>query len=1239
MGISESDDDHLSPMARFQQSHGVQEPSTEATYESASPVSSRSGLSTISKSSGGSRTPGRYPGSMRSQGMTENTYISAGSSLQTSTIGRREVDTYSMGYSLGSTSMASSKSRHRPSRLRNEIPRSPDDNRVHDLFKYTRTRLSDIPYKRPIAADNSRLMNDDLRRQMLYTIFGWHQDVEDLIRDEMSRHPAGSASRILLAKWLGDIEIDILTASSENMSSSDWMLLALSGIGGQASQHKLGRAYVQRLLESGDVHVAVTIMLGMGDHNDAIEVYSSHKRYMEALILTCLAYPSVWERQAAIIRKWGEWAVQHGQQPLAIRCFACTDQESSEPWSSPSAAQLHFQALTPSIPEVLSPPLSPPGVQRGPQRSIAKTSALKLITSFGDPSQKSKFYSQGDGGQTPLAAGPTPIAESAVSPGASHDATTAFLRPSNNSRFNTPTSARPTNSRGRLPSIGESGADQIRQALRSRKQSVGEASQPEPQRQGHTRTYSQEKDTLAVGNSLQRAATASPMMVRDKIRKENRHAEHERPPSPNREMMTKLQQARSDRRNGSRDRIPLGVNLKIKPMETKDIPEVTSPDQSIDSSTRYHWPTRRRGAGSVASSVTSTSSAGRGLRGQTRHRDDYINSLDAAQHYSKRARSRHGSKERTRDTSRSRHTSRERKPRSREASEERGRASSRMWAKPKRSPTSPIPMSPEDLAILSTPRFSERGEPLTVRKVTDPKAKPSSRASSRSGRRRSPDGRPRPPALDIRGRSQSRGGSQIRSPSSPLPLSATTPHYHGSEDEEDYQRAMQEREIFRAKHSKSAGHSLNSPTTTRRERSESRRREAFEVVDTLKPLAFHGRAASTEHAGDLRKMKDERQRKKELAARELEERRRSLAKRPQAPVIPHPDQFSPRFPRIGIEATEEQAPENYPIRSATAPPRSLQARGGQTIGLPATPKAMRLMFEAEQHSQASPALPSVPSIPASFAQRSSPKFAPRRSPEIEDDHQLVTEAEREPEILLPTLTLLPSTVYQPPMRPMIPRSMSAPIPDEPSAKRYARKGSTVEMPGIDEVVQNQRRRSQEDQLPPPPPPAPPMLRELQHLAKPPPPPPAPLPHARRPSAGGALSSGMIEIVMDDDDEESGPMIAVPNDYMVPVIPPPAPRSAKGHNRGRSQGDGSISGKFSKATERLRSASRGKKEATRIRSPPIEAPYESIPMPSHLLRSPIQTVPPPVSYDQDAVRSPVDAKGKHLSTGLHRSEMF
>ncbi|KAF4496706.1 hypothetical protein FAGAP_7130 [Fusarium agapanthi] len=1140
----------------------------------------------------------------------ENTYILAGTSIRSSAIGNtRDLDTYSMGCSLDTTSvpsMASSGSRRRPSRLRNEVPRSPDDNKVHDLFKFTRARLSDIPYKHAMGANSARLTNDDLRRRMLNTIFGWNKEVEDLIRDEMSRYTQGSPSRILLAKWLGDIDPNIMKTNSENMTSSDWMLLALSGIGGHTSQQKLGHTYVQRLLEAGDVHAAVAIMLGMCDHNDAIEVYISYKRYMEALILTCLSAPSVWERQAAIIRKWGEWAVQHGQQQLAIRCFACTYQESTEPWSSPSAAQLNFQTLTPSIPEILSPPLSPPGVQRGPQRSITKTSALKLITSFGDQTQKSKFFA-GDGGQTPIAAGVTPIADSAGSPAFSHasnnEATTAFLRPSNNSRFNTPVSAR---GRRRLPSIGEIPSDLNREALRSAELSAV-AYDYEP-RSGHARTPTG-NDNMIMGTALQRAATASPMMMREHAQRVVQPSEGDFPPPPDQATM---QQASRNHRNGSRDRILVGVNLQMHPGLAHD--DITSPEQSVTFSTRYHWPTRRRGPASVTSSVTSASSAGRSLRHQAvRNREDYIHSLGAANHYTKRQCSRQRSHSRTQDASRSRPGSRERTSRSREPSEERGRVSACNWPKEKRSPISAIPVSPEDLLNRRTPRHGQDAEPNTVRKASGSTVKPKSRNSSRGSRRRSPEGRSRPPALTLQGRSQGGESSAQRSPSSPLPLSAVIHHYQSSGDKEDYKAPMTAQLEFRNKRSRSSSQGLGSPVLSKQDASEHRRRANSEITNFDGSISIHDRAATTERASDLKQMKDERQRKKEQAARELEERRKSLAKRAQTPSIPHPSEFSPAL-AITVETPEPKPlPDDIPPRSATEPPqRSMYARNGPVIGLPATPRAIRLIIEGNHDQSGSTPRPDVPSIPAGFTQRYSPETSPQQSPE------------RQEPVAEPSLTLLPSTVYQPPARPPIPRSMLAPIPEEPNQRpaRFARKNSVGR---IEEVVPGQRRRSHEDPMPQPPPPsALPVLKELRHLASPPPLPPAPLQHAQRHQQAGAVASDVIEIAMDGD-LSSG-------NHQASEACPRAPASHRSHNRGRSIGDSSsISGRIHKATERLRSASRSRKEY--VRSPPFEAPYESIPMPRQMKS------PPPVSFNPDVLRSPIDCRNKHLSTGLNRNEMI
>ena len=84
---------------------------------------------------------------------------------------------------------------------------------------------------------------------------------------------------VLLSNWLGDVDPDVMTTVvSDTMTTTDWMLLALSSMGAQ--QKKLAQAYVSRTLAQGDIHTAASILLGLGDHNDAVEVYVSHKFYM-----------------------------------------------------------------------------------------------------------------------------------------------------------------------------------------------------------------------------------------------------------------------------------------------------------------------------------------------------------------------------------------------------------------------------------------------------------------------------------------------------------------------------------------------------------------------------------------------------------------------------------------------------------------------------------------------------------------------------------------------------------------------------------------------------------------------------------------------------------------------------------------------------------------------------------------------------------------------------------------------
>ncbi|KAK3946098.1 hypothetical protein QBC46DRAFT_414819 [Diplogelasinospora grovesii] len=1356
--LSEEEGDHMSPLARLVKG----EPDADIDkYRTMSPVSSRS-RSSVSISSSSSQTParGNYPASAVSRSMTENTYISTGSSLQSSVApynnnqrDRRERDSYSTSSSISMSSASQYRSRHKPSRLRNEVPRSPEDSKVVDLFKFTKSRLTDVPFKAPYTG-GAHLTNDDLRRQMLSSVFGWNKEVDDLIRDEMSRHPLGSTSRILLAKWLGDISTDIMEMGSENMTSSDWMLLALSGIGGQASQHKLGRAYVQRLLESGDVHAAATIMIGLGDHNDAIEIYISHKRYMEALLLTCLFFPATWERQEAIVKKWGEWAVQHGQRELAIRCFACTGRESSDPWTSPSAQQITFPSIGQNMSDLLSPPMSPPSMSLGPQRSVAKNASLKLITSFGGPQAKAKFFA-GDDGKTPIAAGVTPILDSALSPGGHGEPATAVLRPGNRSQFATPASARPVQgfNRGRLPSIGETPADHSRDLLTAIEMGPRDpyaALHIQKQKPAEYHDLPSKPQTLDVP----RASTASPMMMKGGSRKP------QPPPSPSPAAVAALMET-SKRRNGSRTRIPEGLDLSLPVFNESMHDEVTSPDQSVASSARYHWPSRRRGPGSVASSATSASAASsvansvasrhRGHHQQGKSLDDYIHSIEGSQssrHGTQRATSRDG-RRRGREHSRSRRTDRD------DESQDRGRGSSRGYTPKggKRSPKSPVPMSPEDLINLATPRedemqMQERHEregqpplidvsshdepeqPSTVKKMTDSRretsrARASSRATSRTrrgesreGRRgesrhRSPDrlaerrGNRQPPALELRGRSSTREGSMMRSPSSPLPMAAAAQQYSNSEDEEDYRQALQAKEKFRRRTGRSTSRGPRDPaspgsvqssawgresTTTAgtarersdRERSESQVRKTSERRGVVPaPLATPAPMQLVANkAGDLKVIKDERQLKKEAAARELEERRKSLARRPSAPPILHPDELSPAPTRTpgfdgltnrataspAFQQTQQPAAatdeillpsstfvptfraKDLPQRSASVDPmsagsaRSMYAnRGGSGqphIGLPATPKAMRLVLESDSSklAQHNP----MPPIPSTFAQTSPPltgysnQPSPKRmSPKRSEHPEVIPEVE--PPLKSPAL-LLPSTVYTPPppatTRPPIQRSASAPprdlSPPQGSSFSNLRGGHVQRKPSIGgegghSSMMPARRPSVDagniPPPPPPPPPAPPMLKELQHLAVPPPPPPAPLPHqAGKPPVVYGGSSGLIEIVMEGDDEK-------PQEPAESNVVPPQPTSTRnGHHRGRSSIDNSIGARLSRATERMRSASRNRTRdgntsniagLSRTKSPEIQvlAPYESVP-----------SMPQQLSYQQqlqmrDQMRSP------------------
>ena len=299
----------------------------------------------------------------------------------------------------------------------------------------------------------------------------------------------GSQNAVLLSKWLNDDpeHMAAMIGAGGTPSSMDWMMLALSGLGGQAQTKKIGQAFVEKMLAKGDIHSAATILLSLGDENDAIEVYVTRNHFMEAILLACLLRPDDWQRQSFLVRRWGEHVVENSQQHLAIRCFSCTGVEPSEPWTSPTAqravnfpGEQTFVDEEPSGTQMLPPrsrfleaptpvampappaPFSSPGQ---PTRMTTKNSALRLITSFTPIVTASDYRFPGlkSDDRTPTQGpGVTPIAESAIGGSALTPGGLGSYRLNNARSLNAYSGRTPTPGgyvRQRLPSIGETPID------------------------------------------------------------------------------------------------------------------------------------------------------------------------------------------------------------------------------------------------------------------------------------------------------------------------------------------------------------------------------------------------------------------------------------------------------------------------------------------------------------------------------------------------------------------------------------------------------------------------------------------------------------------------------------------------------------------------------------------------------------------------------------------------------------
>jgi hypothetical protein len=179
---SEGEGNIMSPLEKIAQEMDQLEEERRDRLGPLSPVSSRGSQS--SRSSGGSGRAPRYrydkpswgARSSKSSGGASGTVFSSGTSSH--------VGTSRESISIRSTSSAAS-SRYGNSALRKEVLRSPDEAKKTqdmDLFPFTKARLTDVPF-RPTELGPERTP-DDLRLNMLKVVFGWDNDIDELIRDE-----------------------------------------------------------------------------------------------------------------------------------------------------------------------------------------------------------------------------------------------------------------------------------------------------------------------------------------------------------------------------------------------------------------------------------------------------------------------------------------------------------------------------------------------------------------------------------------------------------------------------------------------------------------------------------------------------------------------------------------------------------------------------------------------------------------------------------------------------------------------------------------------------------------------------------------------------------------------------------------------------------------------------------------------------------------------------------------------
>lgn len=996
---------------------------------------------------------------------------------------------------------------------------------------------------------------------------------------------------------------------------SDWILLAFSQMGGQAQTNRVAETLVQKLLEMGDIHTSATILLGMGDSNDAIEVYVSRHHYMEAILLTCLLMPADWQRQSYLVRRWGEHVVSHSQQQLAIRCFMCTGAEPSEPWTSPAAQQAASFAemmsrrspiTSPepySNPASVLPPNSRPKSGAG-TRLPAKTPSLKLITSFEDqPSQKFRFPGLKSDDRTPTnAPGVTPIAESAVGESALSPGGLGSYRLNNIQSLNHTMGSRsgtPAFTRGRLPSIGETPVDVQPPTFASKaSQEIAVVSDSDDSRQSENEQNGDD-DPFILLSSARYVPDHKPSPQTAVQGTSDQFATVKGLPSPSPGVFEALKekQRHSHSRSVSSDKKPDGLQIDIQPESSRT---VAADESEIVSSAR-----------SAASTLNSFSSA-RSPSVSGRSIDQYISSLGEANFHAKhRDQHRHDRPRRNTDDTVSQGT---RKHRSRNTSENRGRHENRYIP-----PAEQSPSSSEDLARYNTRTPNQDGAGKHSSKKGSRVRKPSSRTSSENRRNRSAS---RNTASRVghkndasgRGRSMDRLGSKVRYPSSPsaaTPVGGHNPFQDGN-FEDPLRLVAGDRERLRSRQRSSSRRPEDgvpqpqpSPEPRRlrtRSRSHQNLEDAANAPDSaqvtngvhqagrnLDPAAMSAEETQSASSANMPFVSLAERKRKELAAAELEARRLSLARNPSAPNIPRPGETQrPPSPIASPPFIRSPGPQGNSM--SRIPPRkaspeypsssdSSSSRAGVPIGLPATPRAMRRKYSSTNDER----VPSVPGLPDSSAFANDPRY------------QVADPVGRSMSVPVPeTQPSIPADLpMHPRFNPHLPSSRATSRTRGLSHRRNSSReisssaeynyGSSPVTVDIDEGIENTvNGKSGEN-------PTPPILPELQHLLSTPPPPPPPAPIS---TGSTRESSGTIDIAIDN--ENMGRLL--PRAMTTAPIstlearPLDRRRLSVDHRRNRSINE-SFSNKIRSLT-RMRSNSRGN---TWGRQNEAEFPYESVQM--------------------------------------------